>query len=105
MRHRHLATALPRSWGGFDLPTKADRVAVLDKESSTPGFWDDNRAAQKKLIEVARLRDEVESWQALESGAASLKELAEMAMEEGDDSMEESLQAELDETLDAGGHA
>jgi len=90
---------LPRSWGGFDLPTKADRVAVLDKESSAAGFWDDNRAAQKKLIEVARLRGEVESWRALESGVASVKELAELAMQEGDGSMEESLQAELDETL------
>jgi peptide chain release factor 2 len=98
MRHRHLLTALPRSWGGFDLPTKADRVAVLDKESSAPGFWDDNRAAQKKLIEVARLRDEVESWQALEYGTASVKELAELAIEEGDNSMQESLQAELEET-------
>jgi len=93
-----LATALPRSWGGFDLPAKAARVAVLDKESSAQGFWDDNRTAQKKLIEVARLRDEVDSWRALESGAASVKELAELAMAEGDDSMQESLEAELDDT-------
>ena len=90
-----MAAASPRSWGGFDLPAKQERIAVLDKESSAPGFWDDNRTAKKKLKEVAGLRDEVESWLALEVGTESVKELAEMAIEESDDSIEASLQEDL----------
>ena len=90
-----MAAGLPRSWGGFDLPAKQARIAVLDKEASAPGFWDDNRSAQKKLKEVARLRDEVDSWLEVEQGATSLKELAEMAIEESDDSIEASLHEDL----------
>jgi peptide chain release factor 2 len=37
----------------------------------------------------------VDSWRGLESGVASVKELAELALEEGDESMTDSLQAEL----------
>lgn len=92
-----MAAGFPRSWGGFDLPTKQARIAVLDKESSSPGFWDDNRTAQKKLKEVSALRDEVDSWLEVEQGAESLKELAEMAIAESDDSIEASLQEDLEQ--------
>ena len=100
IKHPRSAAESPRSWGGFDLPAKQARIAVLDKESSAPGFWDDNRTAQKKLIEVAGLRDEVDSWHEVEQGAESLRELAEMAIEESDDSIEASLQEDLSKLLE-----
>ena len=46
---------------------------------------------------LARLKDTVETWRGLEKSAGSLLELVELAIQEGDDSLEEQLRSEYEE--------
>ena len=50
-----------RPRGVFDLAAKETRVAELDARAIEPGFWDDQRAAQKVVREAQGLRDEVDT--------------------------------------------
>ena len=76
-----------RPRGVFDLPVKETRLAELDAQISLPGFWDDQRAAQKAMRQAEGLRDEIALWSDLVARAGSLEELAEMADEAGEDEM------------------
>ena len=46
---------------------------------------------------LARLKDTVETWRGLEKSAGPLLELVELAIQEGDDSLEEQLRSEYEE--------
>ena len=46
---------------------------------------------------LARMKDTVETWRGLEKSAGSLLELVELAIQEGDDSLEEQLRSECSE--------
>jgi peptide chain release factor 2 len=52
-----------------------------------PGFWDDQRAAQRVLREAEGLREELALWRDLESRAQSTLELLDLAQEESDQSV------------------
>jgi len=52
-----------------------------------PGFWDDQRAAQKVLREADGLRTELALWRDLESRATGLNELFDLATEAEDTEM------------------
>jgi peptide chain release factor 2 len=54
---------------------------------AVPGFWDDQRAAQKVLREAEGLREELDFWRQLESRATSTLELLDLALEDGDPSL------------------
>jgi peptide chain release factor 2 len=81
-----------RPRGVFDLPARQSRLAELEALTSEPGFWDDQRAAQKVLREADGLRSEVDLWNGLLSRAADLETTAEL-LQESDDP---ELSAELD---------
>ncbi len=83
----------------FDLPQKEAAIAALEKEAADPTFWDDSRLAQQKMRQLARLNEMVETWSGLRSRADSAQELMELALEEGDFSIEELL---AQEALDIG---
>ena len=59
--------------------------------SRDPAFWDDPRAAGKGMQTLSRLKSEVEDWRGLSRRAESLIELLDLAIEERDDSLQESL--------------
>ncbi len=66
----------------------------MEAAAAAPGFWDDHRAAQAQMQQLVRLKDQVTLWRSLRSDAASALELTELALEEGDDSIQEQLEAE-----------
>jgi peptide chain release factor 2 len=79
-----LSSGSARPRGVFDLPVREARLADLDALTAAPGFWEDQRAAQRVLREADGLRSEVELWRDLESRATSLEELFDLAVEAGD---------------------
>lgn len=50
----------------------------------TAGFWDDQKAAQRKMQELSTLRETVDSWNALHQRVADALELVDMAEEDPD---------------------
>jgi peptide chain release factor 2 len=75
----------------------------MELEAAGPGFWDDARSAQKKMQQLGRLKGTVALWRDLQSRAKTSLELTDLALEEGDNSLESQLEAEaedLSRTLD-----
>jgi peptide chain release factor 2 len=89
-----LSSASTRPRGGFDLAAKQARVDELDAQASEPGFWSDQRAAQKVLREADGLRDEITAWRGLERRAADLLELAQLADSGADSDLAAELESE-----------
>ena len=78
-------------------------VAELEKAASDPAFWSGGVDAQDKMRTLSRLKEDVQLWRGLEAQAESVDGLVELALEEGDDSLRETLAqetAELTENLD-----
>ena len=57
------------------MPTKEAEIARLSEESQTPGFWDDQRAAQVSMRRLTTLQGQVDQWRDLTKRAADLDEL------------------------------
>lgn len=64
------------------------RMAELEEQMSAPGFWDDADAARTVTTEHARCREDVELVDGLTGQVDDTETLAELAREEGDDSLE-----------------
>jgi peptide chain release factor 2 len=75
-------------------PARA-RIVDLEAEVSLPGLWDDQERARKVTGDLARARDDVELFDGLQAEISDLETLAELAREEGD----ESLEPEIDEGI------
>ena len=89
-------------WSVFDLPAKETAISELEQESAQPDFWSDHQQAQRKMRQMGHLRDAVTLWRGLDSRCRDLLELAELAIEEGDFSIQEELEtaaAELAQEL------
>ena len=86
-------------WCGFDLPADEKEIAALEEEASSPGFWDVSEVAQRKMQRLSDLKGGVEDWRTLDNQAESLEELLLLSIEEGDDSLLETLSQELAEVL------
>ncbi len=85
-----------RSWGGFDLPGILKRIEALEKQASATGFWNDPRAAQPVMRRLSALKADYDTWTGLAARASDLVELAELSLEESDDSLTGQLSVELD---------
>jgi peptide chain release factor 2 len=68
-----------RSGGVFDLTAKAARAAELEAESQSEGFWNDQQTAQKKMQEIAALRQVVDTWEGITRRAQDARDLLDMA--------------------------
>ena len=80
---------------------KTEQLAVLDKEISSPGFWDDASHAQDVSKQASNLRDTLESYDracALLDDARAAADLAEEDPAFGDEL--ESVLSDLDAMLD-----
>jgi peptide chain release factor 2 len=80
-----------------------ERLAELEVEASKPDLWDDPDRARKVSGDLSVVRDDVDLVDALEQRVADGQTLFELAREEGDDSVESEIVAELDDlrkTLD-----
>ena len=68
----------------------------MEKEAAQPGYWDEPRIAQNKMRQLGRVKEIVDLWRGLESESGSLLELIELSLIEGDSTLEEEFQVELD---------
>ncbi len=69
---------------------------------SDPSFWDAPAEARQRMKRLSQLRDEVDMWRGLDGRTASLQELVDLSLEEGDESLLDSFPdetRELEETL------
>ena len=58
---------------------------MLEKESLLPEFWDDAAKASAKMKQLADLTSEIDDWARIENEVKSLSELTELAIEENDE--------------------
>ena len=93
----NLPPASPPSWSGFDLAGKQQTIAQLEAASAAPDFWDDPIDAQRRMQQLGQLRQSVALWQELQSQAADLLELTDLAIANDDDSIAGELAAETED--------
>ena len=67
----------------------------MEKQASDPAIWEDNQRAQRVMRRMADLKQESESWNSLDTQATELDELLELALEEADQSLAESIGEDL----------
>ena len=79
----------------FDVDTKKDQLAELEKQISVPGFWDDTSRAKKIQKERGRIQEPIESWEFCFSTWEDASLMLEMALDEEDAEAEK----EVGETL------
>lgn len=65
-----------RFWSVFDLPNLEKHLAELEAQTQDPTLWNDSRAAQKTMRELAQVREEVTHWQAAIQHLRDAQELA-----------------------------
>src|SRR6202142_360648 len=73
------------------------RLTALEVEVSAPELWDDPDRARKVSAEFAAVRDDVELVDALESRLSDVQTLFELGRDEGDESVEPEIAAEVEE--------
>ncbi len=83
----------------FDLSVKEKRIASLEEQSFSPDFWNDQRAAQKVMQELTRLKKERDEFQQLKSRVDDTDALVELAEE--DPSLADQVNSELKEIEEA----
>ena len=71
----------------------------MEQAAASPGYWDDPRRAQQEMQLLVRLKETVSLWRDLSARGADLLELVELALEEGDYSLQESIEAEAGEVF------
>ncbi|MCY4112409.1 MAG: peptide chain release factor 2 [Chloroflexi bacterium] len=65
--------------GHLDLASNAERLAELEAQIAEPEFWGDQVRARDTMREITRLKSQIEIWDELETAAAEVLELAELA--------------------------
>jgi peptide chain release factor 2 len=73
------------------------RIGELEVEVARPDLWDDQDLARKVNSELAALQDDVGVVEHLDGSVSDLETLAELAREEGDESVEDEIQTGIDE--------
>jgi peptide chain release factor 2 len=74
-----------RSGGIFDLDRKRSRIALIERESTLPNFWDDNTKAQAMLKEKSTLESSVNTFDKTLRGLDDAQVLFELAAEAHDE--------------------
>src|SRR5207247_3724138 len=84
-------------WCIFDLGSKKTQISTLEKESMAEDFWSDNRKAQAQMQQLNALREEVTTWEEIDTQLEDLLGLAQLLEEEPD----EEMQAEVAQSVAA----
>lgn len=85
----------------FDIDRLKEVIGELEQKMMEPEFWDDQDEAQKILQNSKRLKDKVLNFQKLYSNWEELKLLAEMGIEEKDESVEKEVIKGIKELTEA----
>lgn len=89
------SSALTCSGGTFDLDSKAERLEEVLRQMEDPTIWDDPAAAQKLGQERASLEKVVQTLQGVGQGVADCREMLELAAEEQDQNLVDSIENDL----------
>ena len=81
--------------GIFDAPAKESRLEELTRLTETSGFWDNQDKANVVLKEKASLERSLRDWKALARRLNDLEAMADLASEEGGESMRADLEQEI----------
>ena len=79
--------------------TLKERAAELEAASLEPDFWNDAAKSTRVMQEIKQMKDTVEAYETLCSRLEDAVVLAEMAIEENDESSLDEVQSELDFVL------
>ncbi len=79
----------------LDLDRKEEQAKDLEAKTLTNGFWDDNVAAQKTLVQLKEIKDWIESWNELKRLVDDTTGLIELADEAGDQSVEAEIGSDI----------
>ena len=98
-----LRKRLKEAEGYLRIDDSRGRLGQLEEEASKPDLWDDQEEARRVTTELARVRDDVDLFDGLSQRLEDAETLADLAREEGDDSVEgeiEDTAADLRRQLD-----
>jgi peptide chain release factor 2 len=70
---------------------------AIEEEAATPDFYSDRSRAQRQMQALARLRDEVTTWETLTTRLHDLHEMAELLEVEPDPQIEAEVRGAIDE--------
>ena len=84
----------------LEVPAKEEKIAELEYKMGEPTFWDDAEEAQKINQELNDVKISVDKFKSLKAKFEDAQTLWEMAMEDGDESLEEEIKAALDKVAD-----
>jgi peptide chain release factor 2 len=85
-----------KSWCVFDVTQKEKEIEELEKESASPGFWNDQAKAQAQMRRLSDLQDEVTTWRELSHRVTDALDLIDLAEQEEDESVTNELLAETE---------
>lgn len=85
----------PASGGPFDVERKRSRIALIERDSTLPDFWNDNVKAQGLLKEKTQLEKQLVSFDKAQRGLDDAKTLLELAAEMNDDASKQEALAAL----------
>lgn len=77
-----------------DIKTKLEQLEALTYE---PGFWNDPKKSSVTLQEIKQLKNKVEAYEALKAKVENAYSLAELAIEDNDESFTDEILKELEE--------
>jgi peptide chain release factor 2 len=75
----------------FEVAKSRDEVGRLRKESSSPGFWDDQQRARRTMALLSRLEEDVSRYDRIMTRLMELEEMNRMGLEEDDPSFEQEI--------------
>lgn len=89
------------SLGGlFDLEANEKRIAELEEQMTTPGFWDDQESAQQVINETNHLKGTVQTFEKMADRVDNVEVLYELVKEENDQELAKELNEEISSLLE-----
>ncbi|TFH06155.1 MAG: peptide chain release factor 2 [Spirochaetales bacterium] len=83
--------------GIFDSDKLRSQIAELESRSANPNLWNDREEAERVMTDLKRTRSRLEPWESLVQMGNDLQGLYDLAMEEGDESLEKEIRTSLEE--------
>ncbi len=81
--------------GYLNIGEKRARLSALETEVARPDLWDDQTHARQVSAEYGRVSEDVKTFDALAGRVEDAETLYQLGLEEGDDSVEAELEAQL----------
>jgi len=76
----------------FELDKARSELEVLRRETSQPGFWEDQEGARKKMALLSRYEEEVSRYDRIIEHISELEEMNRLSLEEDDSSFEHEIE-------------